>query len=75
MDDYLELFKKFRKHTIGTQIIDSETLQKACKKSRRSINHKYQSNNWLKMHREPMRRKPFKREFPPIIDEFHERFT
>lgn len=36
----------------------------------RSENHKYESNNYLKLHGEPMRRKPFKREARRyIIDE------
>lgn len=35
----------------------------------RSIEHKYESNNWLKQHHLPMRRKPYKREYI-IMDEF-----
>lgn len=36
----------------------------------RNLNHTYKSNNWLKRHHEPMRRKPFKREYA-ILDEGH----
>ena len=36
----------------------------------RSYNHKFKSNNWLKLHGEAMRRKPFKRKYG-IIDEFY----
>lgn len=38
----------------------------------RSKNHMYKSNNWLKLHHEPMRRKPFKKEVKLrlILDEF-----
>lgn len=36
----------------------------------RSYEHKYKSNNWLRMHGMPMRRKPFKKEKSLFIDEF-----
>lgn len=35
----------------------------------RNYEHRCMSNNWLRMHKMPMRRKPFKRRFP-ILDEF-----
>lgn len=35
----------------------------------RTPGHKYKNNNYLKMHRQPMRRKPFKRQ-RPLLDEF-----
>lgn len=31
--------------------------------------HDYETNNWLKLHGRPMRRKPFKRKFA-ILDEY-----
>lgn len=38
----------------------------------RSDEHKYKSNNWLKLHGKSMRRKPFKKEQPFILlDEFY----
>lgn len=77
MDTYLQQYKKFRKYGIDTKIAisDLEELQNTfCKPQKRSSNHKYRSNNWLKMHGEPMRRKPFKMELCYIIDEVHERF-
>lgn len=42
------------------------------RKSYRSKNHMYKSNNWLKMHGEAMRRKPFKKEVKHVLvlDEF-----
>lgn len=35
----------------------------------RSYEHKFKSNNWLKLHGKIMRRKPFKRDVM-ILDEF-----
>ena len=37
----------------------------------RDADHKYKSNNWLRMHGKPMRRNPFKMEQPLLVDEFH----
>lgn len=37
----------------------------------RSDEHMYKSNNWLKQHGMPMRRKPFKRKYFLMLDEFH----
>ena len=36
----------------------------------RSPEHKFKSNNGLKLHKRTMRRKPFKREKRLILDEF-----
>ena len=36
----------------------------------RGCNHKFKSNNWLKLHGQTMRRKPFKRELV-VLDEFY----
>lgn len=77
MDTYLEQCKKFRKYGIDTkiEISDLEALQNTLyKHKKRSGNHKYKENNWLKMHGEPMRRKPCKKKLCYIIDEVHERF-
>lgn len=35
----------------------------------RNYDHRYMSNNWLKMHGKPMRRKPFKKMIRPLMDE------
>lgn len=42
------------------------------RKSYRSKNHMYKSNNWLKIHGETMRRKPFTKEVKRVLvlDEF-----
>jgi len=40
---------------------------KRSEKSRKKINFKYKSNNWLKMHGQVKRRKPFFREGRPRI--------
>lgn len=77
MDAYLEQCKKFREYSIDTKVAisDLEELKNAFSKHpKRSNNHKYKANNWLKMHGKPMRRKPCKMELCPIIDEIHERF-
>ena len=37
----------------------------------RDYDHRWRSNNWLKYHHKPMRRKPFKRSVPYLLDEFH----
>ncbi len=76
MDAYLEQCKKFRKYSIDTKIVISDLgeLQKLSKHLKRSNEHKYRANNWLKMHRKPMRRKPYKKECYFVIDEMHERF-
>ena len=37
----------------------------------RSNNHKFKKNNWLKIHNQPMRRKPYKLEKMMIVDEFN----
>jgi len=77
MDDVLELCKTFRKHSNSTIIIRQE-LSEEDKRSLefekpylRSYEHKFQSNNWLKFHHMPMRRKPFKRGQHLLLDEFH----
>ena len=36
---------------------------------KRTYEHRYLSNNWLKMHGKPMRRKPFNKMLRPLIDE------
>lgn len=36
----------------------------------RSWDHRTRSNNWLKLHGNPMRRKPFKQDFL-LLDEWH----
>ena len=53
---------------IQTIIQDNSKLNKHY----RSKNHRFKTNNWLKRHHEPMRRKPFKREneFHFSLDEF-----
>ena len=71
LDAYLEKCKIFRKRSIDTKTVISnvEELQAIfCKLQERS-NHKYKANNWLKIHKKPMRRKPFKRKFV-ILDEY-----
>lgn len=37
----------------------------------RDYDHRSRSNNWLKYHHKPMRRKPFKRNVFYLIDEFY----
>lgn len=36
-----------------------------------SFEHLYKTNNWLRMHGRPMRRKPFKRERFRYVDELY----
>lgn len=36
---------------------------------KRNYEHRFMSNNWLKMHGKPMRRKPFAKMLPPLFDE------
>lgn len=45
-------------------------IQRAYTGSNNSFHHTTKSNNWLKLHHEPMRRKPFKRQCT-ILDEFN----
>lgn len=50
-----------------------EDLKRAYPVDQRNVNHKYKTNNWLKMHKKPMRRKPFKKLYL-IMDEAYKLF-
>lgn len=60
MENMTEIAKEHG-YVMVTQNI--EDIKKAYPVWYRGINHKYKTNNWLKMHGEPMRRKPFEREY------------
>ena len=76
MEDILELCKTFREHSISTVTICQELSEeekprvKIEKPYLRSYGHQFRSNNWLKQHHKPMRRKPFKKGFL-VLDELY----
>jgi len=64
----IELGKKERRQHILTQSLADFKRPEFIRVERNDF-HKYKSNNWLKMHGKPMRRKPFKKMPRPLIDE------
>lgn len=76
----LDVFKKVEKGNIlviGSEgkgprvsVVQSlENIKKLYPSHSRSKEHRYKSNNWLKLHNMIKRRKPFKKEYI-ILDEF-----
>lgn len=49
---------------------NNESINSAYRPVFRSHNHKFKPNNWLKMHHQTMRRKPYKQERRLLLDEF-----
>ena len=64
--------KNIKCEVIDMNIITVMQDMSVLKRSYRSKNHRYKSNNWLKMHGETKRRKPFKKEVNHalVLDEF-----
>lgn len=78
-NEYKQLAERFRSGgkvvTIDTNSVSYINPFELSSINEVKILQKYKSNNWLKMHGIPMRRKPMKREKPIYItDEFHTMF-